>query len=203
MSRRLLLAPTRPEGDGYVVIGAHEDGRLYLDAEPRAVVPEGVAVVAEDGAEGRYALLAGTEHAPTVLEGLELDGGAIRRRKMGGLSAPTYPDWAPGVAYAAGARRMHQGTAYEIIQPHTSQVGWEPPNVPALWRVIAAPGQILDWAQPAGAHDAIPLGGLRRHAGRVWISTIPANVWQPGSVGAEGLWRIARDLPPHRWLGEP
>ncbi|KAJ3300906.1 hypothetical protein HDU76_005973, partial [Blyttiomyces sp. JEL0837] len=27
----------------------------------------------------------------------------------------------------------YQGVQYQIIQPHTSQVGWEPPMTPALW----------------------------------------------------------------------
>ncbi|MEU4742201.1 family 20 glycosylhydrolase [Actinosynnema sp. NPDC023658] len=42
--------------------------------------------------------------------------------------------WAPNQAYAVGARVTYDGVAYECRQPHTSQPGWEPPNVPALWQ---------------------------------------------------------------------
>jgi chitinase len=48
-------------------------------------------------------------------------------------SAQSIPTWAPNTAYATGALVVFQGTEYKCIQGHTSQVGWEPPNVPALW----------------------------------------------------------------------
>jgi lysozyme-like protein/carbohydrate binding protein with CBM5/12 domain len=42
--------------------------------------------------------------------------------------------WAPNVAYAVGARVTYAGHTYTCLQGHTSLPGWEPPNVPALWR---------------------------------------------------------------------
>src|SRR5262249_51535210 len=47
--------------------------------------------------------------------------------------AQTIPTWQPNTTYATGALVVFQGTEYKCIQGHTSQVGWEPPNVPALW----------------------------------------------------------------------
>lgn len=47
---------------------------------------------------------------------------------------PEVPAWAPGVPYTAGHLVTHDGTAYRCVQAHTSQPGWEPPNVPALWQ---------------------------------------------------------------------
>ena len=41
--------------------------------------------------------------------------------------------WAAGVAYEVGDSVTYQGTAYTCLQAHTSQVGWEPDAVPALW----------------------------------------------------------------------
>ena len=41
--------------------------------------------------------------------------------------------WAPGVAYAADKLLDFEGTIYRVIQAHTSQAGWLPPNVPALY----------------------------------------------------------------------
>ncbi|RKG74599.1 chitinase, partial [Corallococcus exercitus] len=41
--------------------------------------------------------------------------------------------WAPGVAYAVGDIASYGGKGYDCRQAHTSLVGWEPPNVLALW----------------------------------------------------------------------
>lgn len=50
-------------------------------------------------------------------------------------TAPPGGTWAAGRAYAAGARVTYGGVGYVCLQAHTSITGWEPPNVPALWRV--------------------------------------------------------------------
>jgi len=46
------------------------------------------------------------------------------------------PDWAAGVVYSTvGQLVTHLGITYRLLQAHTSQAGWEPPNVPSLWAV--------------------------------------------------------------------
>ena len=40
--------------------------------------------------------------------------------------------WAAGVDYSVGDRRRFSDSLYKCAQAHTSQTGWEPPNVPAL-----------------------------------------------------------------------
>jgi chitinase len=52
-------------------------------------------------------------------------------------SAQSVPNWAPNTAYAIGALVMFNGQEFKCIQAHTSQVGWEPPNVPALWQLVS------------------------------------------------------------------
>ncbi|WP_410636390.1 carbohydrate-binding protein [Amycolatopsis sp. cmx-4-83] len=47
---------------------------------------------------------------------------------------PGGTSWAVGTTYAAGARVTYGGGGYVCLQGHTAQPGWEPPNVPALWR---------------------------------------------------------------------
>ncbi|MCE5172817.1 lytic polysaccharide monooxygenase [Paenibacillus profundus] len=47
--------------------------------------------------------------------------------------APTVAPWAPNTSYTAGALVTYDGQTYEARVAHTSLVGWEPPNVPALW----------------------------------------------------------------------
>jgi chitinase len=51
--------------------------------------------------------------------------------------AQTIPNWAPNTAYSIGSLVMYQGVEYKCIQAHTSEVGWEPPNVPALWQPVS------------------------------------------------------------------
>ncbi|NUP49345.1 MAG: dioxygenase [Catenulispora sp.] len=43
--------------------------------------------------------------------------------------------WVAGHTYAAGDVVTYNGSTYVCIQGHTSMTGWEPPNVPALWRL--------------------------------------------------------------------
>ena len=52
-------------------------------------------------------------------------------------SAQSIPTWQPNTAYATGALVAFQGAEYKCIQAHTSQAGWEPPNVPALWGLVS------------------------------------------------------------------
>jgi hypothetical protein len=41
--------------------------------------------------------------------------------------------WAANKYYAVGVTVTYNGASYRCLQAHTSQTGWEPPNVPALW----------------------------------------------------------------------
>ena len=54
--------------------------------------------------------------------------------------------WEAGTKYEDCDRRRYDGKVYKCRQAHTSQVGWEPPAVPALWVVIntSSPGTIDD-----------------------------------------------------------
>lgn len=47
--------------------------------------------------------------------------------------APTATPWAANTSYAAGALVTYNGKTYSALVAHTSLIGWEPPNVPALW----------------------------------------------------------------------
>jgi hypothetical protein len=47
--------------------------------------------------------------------------------------------WQAGVAVTINQQYWYptdQDTLYRVLQAHTTQVGWEPPNVPALWEVV-------------------------------------------------------------------
>jgi chitinase len=42
--------------------------------------------------------------------------------------------WAPNVSYQVNDTVTYGGVSYTCLQAHTSLTGWEPPNVPALWK---------------------------------------------------------------------
>lgn len=46
--------------------------------------------------------------------------------------------WAPNTPYKTGDQVTYGSSLYECLQSHTSLTGWEPPNVPALWRAISS-----------------------------------------------------------------
>lgn len=50
-------------------------------------------------------------------------------------TVPPGGSWAAGTPYTAGTKVTYGGVSYVCQQAHTAQAGWEPPNVPALWRV--------------------------------------------------------------------
>lgn len=47
----------------------------------------------------------------------------------------TAAPWKAGETVKAGDLRSYGGVVYKCIQSHTTQAGWEPPAVPALWAV--------------------------------------------------------------------
>src|SRR5579872_1106388 len=45
--------------------------------------------------------------------------------------------WSPNsVAYSVGQLVTYNGSEYKCIQAHTSQAGWDPADVPALWSLV-------------------------------------------------------------------
>ena len=65
-----------------------------------------------------------------------------------------FPEWQSGTDYTVGKRVRYGEKLYRVVQAHTSQADWTPDQTPALWTEVAAPGEILAWKQPSGAHDA-------------------------------------------------
>jgi len=49
---------------------------------------------------------------------------------------PATGEWTVGVAYKVGDEVMYLGKKYRCRQAHTSQAGWTPPAVPALWKLV-------------------------------------------------------------------
>ena len=96
-----------------------------------------------------------------------------------------YPAWSGnGVTYAAGDRRQYDGSLYKCLQAHTSQGDWTPTAAPSLWAkvLIPDPGTIPEWEQPESTNPYMA-GDKVKHNGKIWISDIDNNVWEPGVYG--------------------
>ena len=63
-----------------------------------------------------------------------------------------YPEWVAVVAYSAGYKVQRNGKLWRCLQAHTSQEGWEPENVPALWEEICE-------THDGSLYDPIPYEG--------------------------------------------
>lgn len=63
-----------------------------------------------------------------------------------------YPEWAAGQDYTAGYKVQYGGKLWCCLQAHTSQEGWEPDNVPALWEEICE-------THDGSRYDPIPYDG--------------------------------------------
>lgn len=99
-----------------------------------------------------------------------------------------FAPWATDTAYEVGVRVRFEEKLYRCEQAHTSQIGWEPPAVPALWTEVAKPGEIPVWKQPTGAQDAYRIGDLVHYPdadGPVYHCTIDYNVYAPDVAGWE------------------
>lgn len=100
-----------------------------------------------------------------------------------------FPAWTAETAYTVEERIRYGGKLYRCEQAHTSQAGWEPPNVPALWTEVAKPGEIPVWKQPTGAQDAYNKGDKVWYPERdttIYVSLLDNNVWAPDT--GPGIW---------------
>ena len=74
-----------------------------------------------------------------------------------------YPAWAAGVSYAAGYKVQDNFRLWRCLQAHTSQEGWEPENVPALWEELCE-------THDGSRYDPIPYhGNMALENGKYYI----------------------------------
>ena len=101
-----------------------------------------------------------------------------------------YPLWDAAKTYAVGDRVRYAGNLYRCLTAHTAQAAWTPTDAPSLWaKVLTDPsGAILPWEQP-GSTNPYMNGDKVTHNGKTWESLVDNNVWEPGAVGTENLWK--------------
>jgi hypothetical protein len=102
--------------------------------------------------------------------------------------ADIFAEWQSGMAVSVGDLYRFSGDLYRVIQGHTTQADWTPPQVPALFVMVAAPGVIAAWEQPYGGSGTYTNGAVVTYNGQTWVNTVAAptlNVWVPGVYGWE------------------
>lgn len=97
--------------------------------------------------------------------------------------APLFPAYEVGKAYSIGDVFTYKRSLYEVIQAHTSQADWPPDTTASLYKNHTPKGEIEDWRQPLGAHDAYMTGDRVLFNGKTYISKIDNNVWSPDVYG--------------------
>ncbi len=122
---------------------------------------------------------------------------AAYREKLNAVTAPLddeaalevvrlFPVWAAGRRCRTGERLRYHGELYRVLQDHTAQADWTPDAAPSLWAkvLIPDPTQIPEWEQPDSTNP-YSKGNKVRHKGKIWVSNIDGNVWEPGVYGWE------------------
>jgi hypothetical protein len=97
-----------------------------------------------------------------------------------------FQPWRSDGSYQRGLRVQHQGVLYRCLQDHQAQQEWNPVDAPSLWArvLIDDPNSAPAWIQPDSTNPYAK-GDRVMHRGRVWVSLVADNVWEPGVYGWE------------------
>lgn len=99
-------------------------------------------------------------------------------------SPELFPAWREDTVYETGQRIRYNGTLYKVLQDHTSQTDWTPEAAPSLFAKVLIPDPeiIPEWEQPDSTNPYAK-GDKVTHNGKMWVSDIDSNVWEPGVYG--------------------
>ena len=128
--------------------------------------------------------------AALVLRGIMDKAGAMLTDEQAATVQGLFQAWNAEATYAVGDRVKYNGTLYRCLTEHTAQATWTPTDAPSLWaKVLTDPsGAILPWVQPDSTNPYMK-GDKVMHNGKTWESLVDNNVWEPGAVGTENLWK--------------
>lgn len=100
-------------------------------------------------------------------------------------SVELFSAWKEGTAYEVDDHVRYEGILYKCLIAHTAQSDWSPQDAVSLWArvLIPDPEVIPDWVQPESTNPYMK-GDKVRHVGKIWVSDIDYNVYEPGVVGA-------------------
>ena len=105
--------------------------------------------------------------------------------------ASVFPAYETGKAYkekqlfSYGTNSVGDPQLYQVLQDHTSSSEWTPDTASSLYKAIGVTSAgYPEWVQPLGASDAYNTGDIVSYNGKLYLSTIDANVWSPDAYPA-------------------
>lgn len=92
--------------------------------------------------------------------------------------------WEVNASYEVGKRVCYNDKLYKVLIAHTSQADWTPDVAVSLFAevLIPDPSVIPEWVQPSSTNPYMK-GDKVRHIGKIWVSTIDYNVYEPSVYG--------------------
>lgn len=104
-----------------------------------------------------------------------------------------YADWETleeGYFLTVGDRVTYRDVLYNAITAHNVQSTWNPVDSPSLFAkvLIPDPEVIPEWEQPDSTNP-YSKGDRVTHNEKTWESLVDNNVWEPGALGTESLWK--------------
>ena len=110
--------------------------------------------------------------------------------EVAATAAFAFEPWDAAGAYEVGDRVRYADVLYKCLTAHTAQESWTPDVSPSLWAkvLIPDPSVIPEWEQP-GSTNGYSKGDKVTHNGKTWESLADNNVWEPGAIGTESLWK--------------
>ena len=104
-----------------------------------------------------------------------------------------YADWETleeGYSLVVGDRATYNDVLYNVITAHNVQSTWNPVDSPSLFAkvLIPDPEVIPEWEQPDSTNP-YSKGDRVTHNEKTWESLVDNNVWEPGALGTESLWK--------------
>ena len=108
-----------------------------------------------------------------------------------------YPEWEAleaGTHLTKGRRCTYNKVLYNVLSDHDKQEQWTPEAAPSLFAkvLIPDPNVTPDWEQP-GSTNGYKKGDKVKHNSKVWESLVDNNVWEPGAVGTDSVWKEASE----------
>ena len=110
--------------------------------------------------------------------------------EVAATAAFAFDPWDAAGAYEVGNRVRYADVLYKCLTGHTAQESWTPDVSPSLWAkvLIPDPSVIPEWEHP-GSTNGYSKGDKVTHNGKTWESLADNNVWEPGAIGTESLWK--------------
>ena len=117
------------------------------------------------------------------------DADAVKAKEL-------YDRWAAGMAVEVNDRLVYADRLYRVTQAHTTQEGWEPDKVPALFTVI-------DETHAGTQEDPIPAAkGMEYTYGLYYIDPEDGKLYLCERIGEAAGGKITLQYLPHELIGQ-